>query len=102
MSYVVEPSMADKSHAAKTPKVTIKIPRPLYHNLQLIVEQSGCDSVTDFVVYVLRDLVASATPDPEMPLSKDEMEAVRRICAHWDICPEERPSRAARLHRCIG
>jgi hypothetical protein len=28
--------MADKPHTAKTPKVTIKIPRPLYHNLQLI------------------------------------------------------------------
>jgi Arc/MetJ-type ribon-helix-helix transcriptional regulator len=78
MSYVVEPSMADKSHAAKTPKVTIKIPRPLYHNLQLIVEQSGFDSVTDFVVYVLRDLVASAAHDPETPLSKDELESVRR------------------------
>ena len=50
MSYVVEPSMADKSHAAKTPKDTIKIPRPLYHNLQFIVEQSGFDSVTDCVV----------------------------------------------------
>jgi hypothetical protein len=78
MSYVVEPSMADKSHAAKTPKVTIKIPRPLYHNLQLIVEQSGFNSVTDFGVYVLRDLVASAAHDPETPLSKDELESVRR------------------------
>ena len=42
--------MADKSHAAETPKVTIKIPCPLYHNLQLIVEQSGFDSAIDFVV----------------------------------------------------
>ena len=70
--------MADKSHTAKIPKVTIEIPRLLYHNLQLIVEQSGFDSVTDFVVYVLRDLVASAAHDPETPLSKDELESVRR------------------------
>ena len=70
--------MADKSHAAKTPKDTIKIPRPLYHNLQFIVEQSGFDSVTDCVVYGLRDLVASAAHDPETPLSKDELELVRR------------------------
>jgi len=78
MSYVVEPSMADKSHVAKTPKVTIRIPRLLYHNSQLIVEQSGFNSVTDFGVYVLRDLVVSAAHDPETPLSKDELEPVRR------------------------
>jgi hypothetical protein len=70
--------MADKSYAAKTSKVTIKIPRLLYDNLRLIVEQSGFDSVTDFVVYVLRDLVASAAHDPEAPLSKDELDSVRR------------------------
>jgi hypothetical protein len=29
-------------------------------------------------VYVLRDLVASAAHDPETPLSKDELESVRR------------------------
>ena len=78
MSYVVVPSMAGKSHVAKTPKVASKIPRPLYHNLQFIVEQSGFDSVTDFVVYGLRDLVASAAHDPETPLSKDALESVRR------------------------
>lgn len=87
MSYVVEPSMADKPHAAKTPKVTIKILCPLYHNLQFIVEQSGFDSVTDFGVYVLRDLVASAAHDPETPLSKDELESVRRHLRLWGYLP---------------
>jgi hypothetical protein len=70
--------MAERFRSAKEPKATIKIPRPLYRNLQLIVENSGFDSVTDFVVYVLRDLVASAARDPEEPLSKDELQAVRR------------------------
>lgn len=70
--------MGDQFHPPKEPKVTIKIPRPLYRNLRLIVEQSGFDSVTDFVVYVLRDLVASGVHDPETPLSKDELHAVRR------------------------
>jgi len=50
MSYVVVPSMAGKSHVAKTPKVASKIPRPLYHNLQLIVEQSGCDSAAILIL----------------------------------------------------
>lgn len=70
--------MDDRPRLAKEPKVTIKIPRPLYRNLQLIVESSGFDSVTDFVVYVLRDLVASEARDPEVPLRPDELQVVRR------------------------
>jgi hypothetical protein len=40
-------------------KVTIKIPRPLYNKLKVVLEGSGYDSVTDFIVFVLRDMVAS-------------------------------------------
>ena len=40
-------------------KVTIKIPRPLYDKISLVIEGAGYNSVTDFVAYVLRDLVAS-------------------------------------------
>ena len=38
-------------------KVTIKIPRPLYEKLKLIIADSGFNSPTDFIVFVLRDLV---------------------------------------------
>jgi hypothetical protein len=41
-------------------KVTIKIPRQLYDKLKQILDGSGYNSVTDFIVYVLRDLVASS------------------------------------------
>lgn len=41
-------------------KVTIKIPRPLYRKIQQVVEDSGFDSPTDFIVYVLRDLMGEA------------------------------------------
>ncbi|EKD78726.1 MAG: hypothetical protein ACD_41C00287G0010 [uncultured bacterium] len=40
-------------------KATIKIPRPLYNKLHTIVDQTGFDSVTDFVVYCMRDIVTS-------------------------------------------
>jgi len=40
-------------------KVTIKIPRPLYGKISTAIKGAGYNSVTDFVVYVLRDLVAS-------------------------------------------
>jgi metal-responsive CopG/Arc/MetJ family transcriptional regulator len=45
--------MADKSD------VTIKIPRQLYEKLQVIITDTGFHSVTEFIVYVLRDLVST-------------------------------------------
>jgi len=40
-------------------RVTIKIPEPLYMRLKRIIEGTGFSSVTEFVVYVLRDLAAA-------------------------------------------
>ena len=63
-------------------KVTIKIPRALYERLGKIVQGSGFNSVTDFVVYVLRDLVASRSQNQpandQDSLSKDEIEVIRK------------------------
>jgi hypothetical protein len=42
-----------------TKRVTIKIPEPLYQRLKTIIEGTGFASVTEFVVYVLRDLAAA-------------------------------------------
>jgi len=50
----MEQALPNKPH-----KVTIKIPRPLYEKIGQVIEGAGYNSVTDFVVYVLRDLVAS-------------------------------------------
>ncbi len=65
-------------------KVTIKIPRNLYNRISEIVEGSGFNSVTDFIVYVLRDLVSTdverkAPEKPEdMGLSLKEIQAIRK------------------------
>ncbi len=59
-------------------KVTIKIPRPIYENLNEIIGESGFNSVTEFIVYVLRDLVSSRPSTKEPSLSKDEIEAVKK------------------------
>jgi hypothetical protein len=45
--------MAEKSD------VTIKIPRQLYEKLQIVINGTGFHSVTEFIVYVLRDLVST-------------------------------------------
>lgn len=63
-------------------KVTIKIPRALYERLGKIVQGSGFNSVTDFIVFVLRDLVATQSQAPSAEdqdaLSKDEIEVIRK------------------------
>ena len=83
--------MAPKAEA----DVTIKIPRPLYAQLKQVIGGSGFHSVTEFIVYVLRDLMShhaggrglpaiQATPPPATaegdvdPLSADEIEAIRK------------------------
>ena len=55
--------MADKSD------VTIKIPRQLYEKLQIIIADTGFHSVTEFIVYVLRDLVST---DAAVAIEKQE------------------------------
>jgi hypothetical protein len=69
--------------------VTLKIPRPLYDQLKQVIEGSGFHSVTEFAVYVLRDLVshrgqpivpppAAVEPTDVEPLNPDEIEAIRQ------------------------
>jgi hypothetical protein len=88
-------------------QVTLKIPRPLYEQLKQVITGSGFHSVTEFAVYVLRDLVShhrrgegapgipAATPAPTKastvasteaptvapgadPLTPEEIEAIRK------------------------
>jgi hypothetical protein len=76
-------------------QVTLKIPRPLYEQLKQVIAGSGFHSVTEFAVYVLRDLVShhrrgegapgippsgapSAAPTETQPLSPEEIEAIRK------------------------
>jgi Arc/MetJ-type ribon-helix-helix transcriptional regulator len=49
--------MMKKSHGGD--KVTIKIPRPLYERIGQLIDGAGYNSVTEFVCYVLRDVVSS-------------------------------------------
>jgi metal-responsive CopG/Arc/MetJ family transcriptional regulator len=58
-------------------KVTLKIPKPLYDNLTKIIDESGFNSVTEFIVYVLRDLVSSKSIGKES-LTQDEIEMIKK------------------------
>ncbi len=59
-------------------KVTIKIPRNLYNSLKEQIEATGFNSVTDFVVYLLRDIVASGRIDQDISLTKKEIELIKK------------------------
>ena len=58
-------------------KVTVKIPRPLYRKIQHVVEGSGFNSPTDFIVYVLRDLMGKAEDHPR-EFTQEELDGVKR------------------------
>jgi len=65
-------------------KVTVKIPRPLYRKIQQVVDGSGFNSPTDFIVYVLRDLMGEAEGGTEgdgqlaREFSQEELDDVKR------------------------
>ena len=64
-------------------KVTVKIPRPLFLKIQAVVDGSGFNSPTDFIVYVLRDLMGEAeeqrpTPTATPEYTAEELEEVKR------------------------
>ena len=59
-------------------RVTIKIPKPLYNRISEIIEETGFSSVTDFIVYVLRDVIAMRSEDSSRNLNKSEIESIRQ------------------------
>ncbi|MCK5552865.1 MAG: CopG family transcriptional regulator [Deltaproteobacteria bacterium] len=63
---------------AKEDKVTIKIPRKLYDRLRNIIEDSGFNSVTDFIVYVMRDIASTGKIEATDGLTSEEIEQIRR------------------------
>ena len=59
-------------------KVTLKIPAELYKSLSELVEGTGFSSVTEFAVYVLRDVAAGGKLDEGLSgYSAREILAVR-------------------------
>ena len=58
-------------------KVTVKIPRPLYRKVQQVVEGSGFNSPTDFIVFVLRDLMGESE-EHSHELNQNELHDIKR------------------------
>jgi len=58
-------------------KVTIKIPRELYHRLVEMIEGTGFSSVTEFITFVLRNLASGGDIKGEDKLTEEEVRAIR-------------------------
>ena len=58
-------------------RVTIKIPRKLYEQLRDMIEDTGFSSVTDFIVYVMRDIVAGGKLKGRDTLTEEEVKLIR-------------------------
>lgn len=60
--------------------VTLKIPAELYQNLTRLIEGTGFRSVTEFAVYVLRDVASGGKLETDKAdgLTQHEIEVVRK------------------------
>ena len=59
-------------------KATIKIPKTLYASLRKQIEGTGFTSVTDFIVYVMRDIIAGGNMRGDAALTQNELAQVRK------------------------
>jgi Arc/MetJ-type ribon-helix-helix transcriptional regulator len=58
-------------------KVTIKIPRELYQKLGQMIGDTGFSSVTEFIVFVMRNLASSGEIKVEDRLTEEEVRTIR-------------------------
>lgn len=51
---------------------TISIPRPLYDKLKKVIKGTGFTSVSDYVTFILRELLKTGKPEEEPFTNEDE------------------------------
>ena len=71
-------------------KVTIKIPRHLYQQLGYKIAGTGFSSVTDFIVFVMRNLASEGDIALEGRLTADEVTAIRERLKRLGYLREDR------------
>ncbi len=58
-------------------KVTIKIPRELYENLQKMIEGTGFSSTSEFIVFVMRTLASTGRIKEDDKLTEQEVQVIK-------------------------
>jgi len=59
-------------------KATIKIPKQLYNSLKDQIKDTGFSSVTDFIIYVMRDIAGSGKLNSDATLNNKEIAEIRK------------------------
>ena len=59
-------------------KVTIKIPKSLYEKISRVIDGTGYNSVTDFIVYVMRDLMSSHSEIERGTYTQEELAEIKK------------------------
>ncbi len=57
---------------------TVSIPKPLFERVKKQIEGTGFTSVSSYVTYVLREIVAEKRDGQEEAFTKEDEEAVKR------------------------
>ena len=63
----------------KSKYTTVSIPRTLYERIKKLVENTGFKSVSDYVTYVLREVVAMHEESQyEEPFTEEDVEEIKK------------------------
>ena len=61
----------------ETKHTTVSIPKPLYEKIQGRIKDTGFTSVSDYVTYVLRQVISELEEDQEEPFTREDEEKVK-------------------------
>ncbi len=68
-------------HPKETEKkkfTTVSIPSPLFEKIKERIEDTGFSSVSSYVTYVLREIIAEKVEEQEEPFSSEDEERVKQ------------------------
>jgi len=57
---------------------TVSIPKPLFNKLKRQIEGTGFTSVSSYVTYILREIIAEKSEEEERAFTEEDEEAVKR------------------------
>ena len=57
---------------------TVSIPTPLFKKIEERIKGTGFTSVSSYVTYVLREIVAEEKSDEDEPFSKEDEERIKK------------------------
>lgn len=57
---------------------TITIPKPLYEKIKKRIEKTGFGSVSDYVTYILREVVSGTEEEKPEPFTRKDEEKIKK------------------------